>query len=419
MSAPSDIDWTISSAVAEKQVPAAKLHVLQLEPIKAKLGDKWQRLSGLVHKLFEQTLRRTQGPADHFLLVDEMSYVVTFHTLSLDEASLACAAVAKEVCELLFGADVEDISVRSLVGLVSADILQNAAKNGPQIAAQLERSGGEIIVSHGSDPGADWQAMEKAAPNSTNGWVPKGWIAKAQALATHNGMNVGFFPVWDLQKRKSNSLLLTPYKGEGHHTSVRGILASGGEPRIADMEMALLHAAAEYAHRLQEAQKVCALSVGVSYETLSSFHARIRYTSALKVVQTVPSCPLMLRIDQVPDGTPLGRLAEMVAMLHVPNVRITVAFASLRTLPDIDVRLGASGLGGDLSPHDADMTASIAQKLSRRATDQKVFAFLHGLNTDAQLAAANAQGIRLGSGAALGTQHFSGLDAIPALPLSA
>jgi hypothetical protein len=400
-------------------VAAAKLHVLQLEPIKAKLGDKWQRLSGLVHKLFEQTLRHAQGPADHFLLVDEMSYVVTFHALSLDEASLACAAVAREACELLFGADVEDISVRSLVGLVTPDILRDAVKNGPQIAAQLERSGGEIIVSHGSDPGADWQAMEKASALSGHAWMPQGWIAKAHALAAQNGMSIGFFPVWDLQKRKSNSLLLTPYKGEGQHVSVRGSLTGIAEPRIADMEMALLHAVAEYAHRLHEAQKVCALSVGVSYATLSSFHARIRYIGALKAVRTVPSCPLMLRIDQVPDGTPLGRLAEMVAMLHVPNVRITVAFASLRTLPEIDVRLGASGLGGDLSPVDADMTASIAQKLSRRAADQKAFAFLHGLNTAAQLAAANAQGIRLGSGAALGVQHFSGLDAIPALPLSA
>ena len=90
-------------ASVQGQVPAAKLHVLQLEPIKAKLGPKWEKLSALVHTLFEKSLRRAQGPADHFLLVDEMSYVVTFHNLSLEEASLACASVAKEVCDLLFG----------------------------------------------------------------------------------------------------------------------------------------------------------------------------------------------------------------------------------------------------------------------------------------------------------------------------
>lgn len=34
-------------------MPAAKLHMLQLEPIKAKLGAKWEKLSALVHTLFE------------------------------------------------------------------------------------------------------------------------------------------------------------------------------------------------------------------------------------------------------------------------------------------------------------------------------------------------------------------------------
>lgn len=41
-----------------------------------------------------------------------MTYVVTFHDLTLAEASLACTCVAKEVCDLLFGADVDEISIR-------------------------------------------------------------------------------------------------------------------------------------------------------------------------------------------------------------------------------------------------------------------------------------------------------------------
>ena len=73
-------------------VSAAKLHVLQLEPIKIRLGARWARLADLVHKLFEKALRRAQGPSDHFVAVCELSYVVTFHGLSLNEASLACTA---------------------------------------------------------------------------------------------------------------------------------------------------------------------------------------------------------------------------------------------------------------------------------------------------------------------------------------
>src|SRR4029078_3716969 len=98
------------------RIAAAKLHVLQLEPIKEKLGERWERLSELVHKLFERTLARAQGPRDHFVETGELSYIVTFHDLSPEEAGLACASVADAVCKLLFGDGGRDIAVRRPVG---------------------------------------------------------------------------------------------------------------------------------------------------------------------------------------------------------------------------------------------------------------------------------------------------------------
>src|SRR5471032_2275249 len=148
----SDIAVHSSNGLPERQIPAAKLHVLHLDPIKEKLGDKWDKLSGLVHKLFEKALHNVQGPQDHFLLVDEMSYIVTFHNLSMEAASLACASIAKEVCDLLFGADVEDISVRGLVGLVPPSMFDCI---GIKVSDLLEKQGGEIIVSHGSASAMD------------------------------------------------------------------------------------------------------------------------------------------------------------------------------------------------------------------------------------------------------------------------
>jgi hypothetical protein len=132
--------------VSEPAVPAAKLHVLGLLPIKNKLGEKWPRLSGLVHSLFEKAISNAQGPSDHFIILDELSYVVSFHHLSMEEAGLACASIAQEVCKLLFGADVEDISVRSLVGLVSPQLFEAGSAAAAKISELLEQSGGEIVV---------------------------------------------------------------------------------------------------------------------------------------------------------------------------------------------------------------------------------------------------------------------------------
>jgi hypothetical protein len=405
---------------AEATVPAAKLHVLQLEPIRAKLGGKWEKLSALVHTLFEKSLRRAQGPADHFLLVDEMSYVVTFHNLSLEEASLACACVAKEVCGMLFGADVDDITIRGLVGLVPASMLEKASGKSGQITELLERTGGEIIVTHRDDPEIEWQTIEKTAPLQPG---PAGeWVGRAHDVADQMGLKIGYFPVWDLTARRSASLFLSPMSRSGDApTSVRQALKGIDEPRIANFETTLLQAAAEYALAVHAALKVCALGVGVSYETLSGFHSRIHYIGALKSIRVMPDCPLLLRIDQVPDGTPVGRLAEIVTMLSVPNVRVTVQFESLRTLPELGIRLGAVGIGGALPPNcDAATAAFIAQKLVRRATEQKAFAFLHGLESAELFDAALKNHVRFGSGHAIDRgRHYSGQEAIPDFPLRA
>jgi len=405
---------------SQEKVPAAKLHVLQLEPIKAKLGGKWEKLSALVHTLFEKSLRRAQGPRDHFLLVDEMSYVVTFHNLSLEEASLACASVAKEVCDLLFGADVDDITIRGLVGLVPPAMLEKSTANGAQIMELLERAGGEIIVTHHDSPEIAWENVPKAMPTPI---VPTGeWISRAHFLAEEVGLKVGYFPVWDLAARKSASLFLSAFNRSNEAPiAVRHALRGIEEPRIANFETTLLQAAAEYAQAVHAAQKVCALGVGVSYETLSGFHSRIHYIGALKSIRTLADCPVLVRVDQIPDGTPVGRLAEIVSMLSVPNVRITLQFETLRSLPELDVRLGAIGIGGALPAHcDVPTAVALAQRLVRRASGQKAFSFLHGLDSEVLIDTALKNHVRFGSGRAIdGGRHYTGTEPIPDFPLRA
>jgi hypothetical protein len=411
----SDIAWTDGGDGSERQIPAAKLHVLQLDPIKAKLGDKWEKLSGLVHKLFEKALRNVQGPQDHFLLVDEMSYVVTFHNLSMEAASLACASVAKEACDLLFGADVEDISVRSLVGLVPSSLLDG---KGLRVSDLLEKQGGEIIVSHSSASAPIPRDQKTPSPSPT---AAGECIVRAHALAAQSGMGLGLFPVWDLKSRKSASLFLSGTSRGERTPSVRRTLNGADETRIVNMEIALLFAATEYAHRIHHEQKVCSVGTGVSYESLSGFHARIAYIGALKSIQTVASCPILLRIEKVPDGTPHGRLAEIVAMLNVPNVRVTIEFESLRNIADLNIRLGAVGIGWTLPPGcDAAIAAAAASKLATRAMAQKAFAFLHGLNTPELLTVVQANAVRFGSGQAIDANRcYTGQEPVPDFPLSA
>jgi len=188
--------------------------------------------------------------------------------------------------------------------------------------------------------------------------------------------------------------------------------------RIVDAEITLLMTAHAYSHRLHLAGKVCALGVGVSFETLLGFHNRIRYITALKSLTIPPECPILLKIEDVPDGTPLGKAAEIIAMLAVPNVRFTLQYRSAQTAPKVDIRLGAAGMGIAL-PHHCDLLlASIfMKKLVSAFAEQRGFIFVEGLDTQELLAAAQSCGVRFGTGQALGKLWFSGEDPLPHFPL--
>ncbi|HWC63322.1 MAG TPA: hypothetical protein VG501_06855, partial [Rhizomicrobium sp.] len=280
-------------------VSAAKLHVLDLEPIKAQVGEKWPRLSDLVHALFERALKRTQGPLDRFLPAGELAYVVTFHGRSGEEAEIMCRAVAWEVCELLFGEGAGDISVRCVVGTLPLSQLSERSDAG-MLADLLEKTGGETLVS------------KTAKPRLFSPRYP-----------------AEFFPFWDLERGTSSFLFLTPILvGQRRQaTSFRRMLAPPApqqteEDNIAELEIRLLQAAGGYAERVQAAGKVCAIAAGVSWETLSVLHTRIRYITALKSIVPQPNCPLLVKIQDVPIGILLGRLAEMTAMLSRIGVRV-------------------------------------------------------------------------------------------------
>ena len=417
MSNPAERLQTTSGAA---QVSAAKLHVLQLGPIKDRLGDKWLKLSGLVHQLFEAAIRDAQGPRDHFVRLDELSYVVTFHGLSFDEATLACTAVAQKVCEKLFGGTGGGIAVRALVGQLAEEVLEQQFKDGKHIAAHLELNGQEIVVT--SNPGRIPPTTTKVTPGADDpGWAPINTIRKARETMLPLGLEIGLFPIWELGRGKSSCLTASAYsRNASPKIGCTRQLLSGLPDRVADAEITVLMAAHAYAHRLHLDRKVCALGAAVSFETLSGFQSRIRYITALKSLKIPSECPILLKIEDIPAGTPLGKVAEILAMLSIPNVRFTVQFRGPQAVPaKVDIRLGAAGMGFTL-PHNFDvaLAATFMKKLAHAFAEQKGFVFVEGLDTPELVAAAQSSGVRFGTGAALSNLWLSGLDQLPAFPLS-
>jgi hypothetical protein len=309
--------------------------------------------------------------------------------------------------------------VRALVGQLAEDVLAQHFHDGKHIAAHLELNGREITVK--SDPGRIPPRVTHVTPGADDiDWAPVDTIRKARASVLPLGLEIGLFPIWELGRGKSSCLYASPYSRGG--TPKMGCtrqLLSSLPARIVDAEITILMTAHAYSHRLRQSGKVCALGAAVSFETLMSFHNRIRYITALKSLTIPAECPILLKIEDVPDGTPLGKVAEIIAMLAVPNVRFTVQYRSAQSAPKVDIRLGAAGMGIALPHHcDVALAAIFMKKLVSAFAEQRGFIFVEGLDTPELLAAAQSCGVRFGTGQALGRLWFSGEDQLPHFPLS-
>jgi hypothetical protein len=388
-------------------VPAAKLHVLHLEPIKARVGEKWPRLSQLVHDLFEKALRRAQGPFDRFIQVDELSYIATFEGRTLEQAAIACMAVAQEVCDLLFGEESHAVSLRSVVGMVPEADIEPELHTGI-ISAVLEQSGSERIIT-----------KRTRHERATGQEAQMGGVAGAhRALEAHH-LRARLFPVWDIAKQNSSCLLFKPVGESGKaRGGVRRLLPLASEDQVADLEIALLSAAGDYAQRAGAAHKLCALGTGVGWETLSIHATRVRYLAALKSLPNMSQCPLLLKIEDIPAGMPQARIAELASMLTPHHVRVLVEFAPGARIRDFTARLNIAGIGAMLpDPCDAEEARTVIDMVVRRAERQKAFSFVSGI-TAATARLAAERGLKFGCGPGLDGAHIlTGLETVPDFPL--
>ncbi|MGD0191442.1 MAG: hypothetical protein ABSD74_11940 [Rhizomicrobium sp.] len=394
---------------------AAKMQVLGLAALKSKLGPKWDRLSGLVHRLFETAVRRVQGPNDHFFALDELSYVVTFGDLSVAETEFACTSIACDICRMLFGEQIDEISVRSLVSGIVALPDPVATRFARRVESILEESGKETVVTQSIHSGSHGPVVTISGEQQNARLPLIREIGQAHDAMRELGFDLAFVPVWELRKNTSSTLFLVPQC----HVSRGPRALDAGDPRVvAQAEITLLKAAAAYAGRIHEAGQICAVGVGVSYGSLSVFQTRIAYITALQKLRMPASSPLILKIGPIPEGTPVCRIADLVAMLRLPNVRVIVSFCGLASMPELDVQIGAAGFGGPLPKGaTAEITSRIAEKLARRTLSQRGFTFLDQLDCSEQLCAARNGAVRFGTGTAFGAERYSGLEDVPSFPL--
>jgi hypothetical protein len=284
----------------------------------------------------------------------------------------------------------------------------------------LELNGREILVS--SNAGGNPPSTIVVRPGAGDGaWVPADTIAKTRELLLSLGLEIGLFPVWELARGKCSSLSFSPYWRSAipKINCMRQLPFHAGD-KVAEAEITLLMAAHAYAHRVHQERKLCALGAAVSFETLASFHTRIRYVTALRSLHIPPGCPILLKIEDIAAGTPLSKVAELISMLAVPHVRFLIQFCVPHAIPEVvDIRLGASGMGFALPPNcDPALGLAFMKKLVHAFSEQRGFVFVEGLDTPELARAAISCGVRFGTGQAVDQSYLCGQEPVPSFPLS-
>jgi hypothetical protein len=184
-----EIGWLDASNQAAESpiVSGGKIHLLGLDNIKQRLGDKWDRMSELVHRYFEAAIRREMSPGDTFHRSEPLSYLVLFRGATIAETQLKCRAIAKDVCDHLFGEEDDIISVRNLTLAVGPLDLANVEERG-QLDELLERDGREAIFHHKAQEVVE-QPLSVSQLNLGDG-------AGGHAIGT-SGASFLYRPLWD------------------------------------------------------------------------------------------------------------------------------------------------------------------------------------------------------------------------------
>jgi hypothetical protein len=379
---------------AQGTASAGKMTLLGLENIKLRLGERWEKVSGSVHRFYEAALEKRMGPGDAFYKVGEMSYVAVFPNLSAAEAQVKCVAVAEEVCRRMFGDDTGEVSVRSVVGEIDSKLVLEDVDIAATIQQCLELNGMETIVSE------DGRTLPKPsilpdlpAKGEKQLSVAFGPGARAVPL-TEKELSFVYRPIWDAARQVVLMYLCQPVPPRGQY---HGLCSAPNhdDDRFA-LDFLLLRQAARRIGNLRQAGVRLRVACPIHFSTI----ARSRqWTDYVRMLEKMPPAVvrdlafLVLGIDR---GVPNARLSQELPKLAARSKCTFVAIDAREPAIARFTRTGVQAVGLELLPPDGTDRNLIEQvtNFALEASAQGLEAFVLGVHTTSTAVGALAAGIR-------------------------
>jgi hypothetical protein len=233
----------------------------------------------------------------------------------------------------------------------------------------------------------------------------------SQGRLPEQNIELSFVPVHDLRQRRVSAFFCSPVSDVPGASRAYGYRAFQRTDRHEWplVDRAILAYAVKFARRLTASGIVAAVGTSVNFETLAWSQGRKIYSQALRAIGASDFPFLILKIDDVPAGTPPSRLAEILSAVRPLVKRVFVH------LPDCDIpthqcgHLGAFGFVLTLPPRSTPAGAhAVSNWLARASEIQTAVSCVDHIDNDAILARVRQAGIRFGAGNVFGGREFHG-----------
>lgn len=435
------------------EAAAGSVQLFGLEPLKARLGERWPRLRDRVHQLTERLLERMLAPEDVFFEAGAETFIIIFARLGEEEASLLCARLIVELQQMLLGSgDTAGIVVHAAVRQVSGDIilrphalkeLMTAAPPPPRPPSRpvpppppQPAGGGEDDLARSLRAALAAASVATAPSPSPSGPLGQGgghspegdsiiriinpW---ADIASRTPPLEVVYCPVWDVggqalslyvARARQRRLEGQPLFGYAAVLHAAGLEAEAREAGAANPSAQVQHALLEFDLKaLRESVDTYLelydnrfrffLSLPVHFETLASAPRRRAYCELAGCVPHHLRSFLSYHIVGLPDGTPTGRVGTLVSALQ-PHGR-SVMIQSHLQCRDLDAyaQAGARGIGVQLTGIQPTERQRIdLGRIAEEAHQRHLKVFTEGIDTVAMEAMAEHAGADFMAGALIG-----------------
>jgi hypothetical protein len=337
---------------------AGKMTVLGLEGVRARLTDRWDKISERVHAYFAMLLEREMKQGDCYYQLDELSYLIVFRDLSKDGAQIKTLAIAQAASRHLFGEDTGAVAIRLIVGAVDGQALLH---DDPIAAVQagLHRNGTETIVAPDGSvapPEAGFVRGEIVAdePATQRLHVVFGPDCDHPELIRENRIAFRYRPIWDAKRKVILTYLCQPIpesaaKAERESLSDYGLCSVQDQGQALLLDLLVFREVAERVALLHKNGLRILIACPVHFATIGHTRTWTDYVRALDRAGRETLRDIAFMITEVDNGIPHIRLAQEIPKLSTRSKFVLVAIAYQAGFVGRFANIGIHGVGMELS----------------------------------------------------------------------